>query len=67
MKKERIYLDVKKESMTADELPNEVPDGYPRYHFFLFKHTYEGDYQESIGTCAYSRIRSIHIIARFRE
>jgi twinfilin-like protein len=46
--KERIYLDTKKESMTADGLPAVVPDGHPSYHFFLFKHTFEGDYQESI-------------------
>lgn len=47
--KERIYLDSKKESLTADGLPAVVPDGHPRYHFFLFKHSFEGDYQESIG------------------
>ena len=47
--KERIYLDVKESSMTADDLPDVVPDGCPRYHFFLFKHTFEGDYQESVG------------------
>ena len=49
MSKERIYLDTVENSMTADGLPDVVPDGSPRYHFFLFKHTYEGDYQESIG------------------
>ena len=49
--KEHIYLDCTKDSMTADELSEEVPVGCPGYHFFLFKHSYEGDYQESIGTC----------------
>ena len=53
MSKERIYLDTKKESMTADGLSAVVPDGHPSYHFFLFKHTFEGDYQESIGTHTY--------------
>ena len=52
--KERIYLDDSKSQMQADDLPAEVPDGFPRYHFFLFKHSFEGDYQESIGTCIYS-------------
>ena len=49
MSKERIYLDTTESSMSADRLPGVVPDGCPRYHFFLFKHTYEGDYQESVG------------------
>ena len=48
--KERIYLDTTESSMMADDLPQVVPDGFPRYHFFLFKHTFEGDYQESVGT-----------------
>lgn len=48
LKKERIYLDTKEESVTADGLPDMVPEDHPRYHFFLFKHTFEGDYQESI-------------------
>lgn len=47
--KERIYLDASETSMTADGLPRVVPDGFPRYHFFLFKHSFEGDYQESVG------------------
>jgi twinfilin-like protein len=46
--KERIYLDFKDGSMTADQLATDNSDGFPRYHFFLFKHSYEGDYQESI-------------------
>jgi twinfilin-like protein len=46
--KERIYLDTTESSMMADDLPQVVPDGFPRYHFFLFKHTFEGDYQESV-------------------
>ena len=49
MPKERIYLDRTESSMTADGLPRVVPDGSPRYHFFLFKHTFEGDYQEGVG------------------
>lgn len=47
--KERIYLDASESTMAADDLPTVVPDGFPRYHFFLFKHSYEGDYQESVG------------------
>ena len=60
MSKERIYLDTKKESMTADGLPGVVPDGHPSYHFFLFKHTFEGDYQESIGTCTWCVGHYVH-------
>ena len=47
--KERIYLVKTEASLTADDLPTVVPDGSPRYHFFIFKHTFEGDYQESVG------------------
>lgn len=46
--KERIYLDASESTMSADDLPTVVPDGFPRYHFFLFKHSFEGDYQESV-------------------
>ncbi|XP_069760025.1 twinfilin-1-like isoform X3 [Narcine bancroftii] len=30
------------------DLPNRVPKDSARYHFFLYKHSYEGDYLESI-------------------
>lgn len=32
------------------DLPMRVPKDSARYHFFLYKHSYEGDYRESIGT-----------------
>lgn len=31
------------------DLPCRVPKDTPRYHFFLYKHSHEGDYLESIG------------------
>ena len=46
--KERICLE-KSCDVEIDDLPNQVPSDKPRYHFFIFKHTYEGDYLESIG------------------
>lgn len=48
--KERIFLVKTEAELKADSLPTVVPDGSPRYHFFIFKHTFEGDYQESVGT-----------------
>lgn len=31
------------------DLPRRVPKDTPRYHFFLYKHSHEGDYLESVG------------------
>ncbi|MEQ2192364.1 hypothetical protein XENOCAPTIV_010580, partial [Xenoophorus captivus] len=31
------------------DLPKRVPKDSPRYHFFLYKHSHEGDYLESTG------------------
>ena len=35
--------------MPVASLPSAVPSDVARYHFFLFKHTHEGDYMEKIG------------------
>ncbi|XP_068615885.1 twinfilin-2-like, partial [Brachionichthys hirsutus] len=52
----QLRLDVKKETIelvhsnhteTCD-LPHSVPKDTPRYHFFLYKHSHEGDYLESV-------------------
>ena len=48
--KETICLE-KSCDVEIDDLPDQVPSDKPRYHFFLFKHTHEGDYLESIGRC----------------
>ena len=48
MDKEIINLEKSCELETS-QLAGEVPTEKPRYHFFLFKHTHEGDYLESIG------------------
>lgn len=32
-----------------NELPKRIPKDSARYHFFLYKHSHEGDYLESIG------------------
>lgn len=50
-------LDVEKEIIElvhsnpteTPDLPRRVPKDTPRYHFFLYKHSHEGDYLESIG------------------
>lgn len=31
------------------DLPKRIPKDSARYHFFLYKHSHEGDYLESIG------------------
>lgn len=31
------------------DLPKRIPRDSARYHFFLYKHSHEGDYLESIG------------------
>ncbi len=51
-------LDVEKETIElvhcnpteTRDLPRRVPKDTPRYHFFLYKHSHEGDYLESVGT-----------------
>ncbi|XP_061112760.1 twinfilin-2 isoform X2 [Conger conger] len=32
----------------VSELPRRIPTDTPRYHFFLYKHSHEGDYLESV-------------------
>uniref|UniRef100_A0A8C5HK47 Twinfilin n=1 Tax=Gouania willdenowi TaxID=441366 RepID=A0A8C5HK47_GOUWI len=52
----QLRLDVEKEIIElvhcnpteTRELPRRVPTDTPRYHFFLYKHSHEGDYLESI-------------------
>ena len=38
-----------KDDVAPNELKNHVPDDRGRYVFYLFKHTFEGDFLESIG------------------
>ena len=49
MKQELIQLDRTEVKVSADSLPTVIPEGSPRYHFYRFEHTHEGDYQEAIG------------------
>ncbi|XP_024912270.1 twinfilin-1a [Cynoglossus semilaevis] len=35
------------EATELKDLPKRIPDDSPRYHFFLYKHSHEGDYLES--------------------
>uniref|UniRef100_A0A672ZZ62 ADF-H domain-containing protein n=1 Tax=Sphaeramia orbicularis TaxID=375764 RepID=A0A672ZZ62_9TELE len=52
----QLRLDVQKETIElvhsnpteTRDLPRRVPKDTPRYHFFLYKHSHEGDYLESI-------------------
>ena len=63
-------LDVQKETIElvhsnpteTRELPLRVPKDTPRYHFFLYKHSHEGDYLESVGMSLISwKSSAIHI------
>ncbi|XP_028305606.1 twinfilin-1a [Gouania willdenowi] len=45
--KELIQLD-HGDLIGVKDLPSKVPNGEARYHLFLFKHSHEGDYLESI-------------------
>nr|XP_057934907.1 twinfilin-2 isoform X2 [Doryrhamphus excisus] len=52
----QLRLDVEKETIElvhcqkteAQDLPCRIPKDTPRYHFFLYKHSHEGDYLESV-------------------
>lgn len=48
MEKEKIELVHSNPTETRD-LPHRVPKDTARYHFFLYKHSHEGDYLESVG------------------
>ncbi|TRY55068.1 hypothetical protein DNTS_020789 [Danionella cerebrum] len=53
----QLKLDTEKETIELvhtsptdiRDLPRRVPQDTPRYHFFLYKHSHEGDYLESVG------------------
>lgn len=34
---------------STDDMASKMPTDHPCYSFFVFKHTHEGDYLESIG------------------
>ena len=46
---ETIVLADDKEDVAPNDLSKHVPADKGRYVFYLFKHTFEGDYLESIG------------------
>ena len=46
---ETIVLADTKEDVAANDLSGHVPGDRGRYVFYLFKHTFEGDYLESVG------------------
>jgi len=46
---ETIVLADAQAAVSADDLNKHVPDDKGRYIFYLFKHTFEGDYMESIS------------------
>lgn len=37
------------EPTEVKDLPMRIPKESPRYHFFLYKHSHEGDYLQSTG------------------
>eukprot|EP00731_Ephydatia_muelleri_P000929 Em0001g929a len=49
VKKEEVRLERTENGVTANSLRDYIPDTSPRYHFFLFKHTFEGHHEESVG------------------
>ena len=51
VKTEEITLADSAKSLDANSLASRVPDDSPRYHFYVFKHTFESDYMESFGMC----------------
>lgn len=48
LERETIEL-VHTEPTSVAQLPSRVPRDAARYHFFLYKHTHEGDSLESVG------------------
>ena len=46
---EEVLLQNSLESVGPNDLSAHISDTNPRYHFYLYKHTHEGDYMESIG------------------
>lgn len=40
------------------DLPKRIPKDSARYHFFLYKHSHEGDYLESIGKILVEQVAS---------
>ncbi|KAL5515839.1 hypothetical protein EMCRGX_G001071 [Ephydatia muelleri] len=48
VKKEEVRLERTENGVTANSLRDYIPDTSPRYHFFLFKHTFEGHHEESV-------------------
>eukprot|EP00112_Aurelia_sp_Birch-Aquarium-sp1_P006044 Seg1675.7 transcript_id=Seg1675.7/GoldUCD/mRNA.D3Y31 product=Twinfilin-1 protein_id=Seg1675.7/GoldUCD/D3Y31 len=49
IEKEEILLAKSEDDLAVENLKTCVPTDCPRYHLYLFKHTHEGDYMESIG------------------
>ena len=49
VKKETVNLESKASSLQVSMLPKKVPTDQPRYHVYLFKHSHQGNYLESIG------------------
>jgi len=46
LEKEEIHI-TKADNITVQKLSGQVPNDHARFHLFLYKHSYEGDYLES--------------------
>ena len=46
---ELIILEDAADQLGPDDIDSRISDTTPGYHLYLFKHTHEGDYQESFG------------------
>ena len=55
---EVILLDGSERSLGPNDLKPHISDSQPQYHFYLFKHTHEGDYSEDIGELLYYTVDS---------
>lgn len=62
MKKEEVRLERTENGVTANSLRDYIPDTSPRYHFFLFKHTFEGHHEESVGMSRWDHSRSMCVV-----
>lgn len=66
-------LDVEKETIElvhtkpteTQELPYRIPTDSPRYHFFIFKHSHQGQLQEALGQYSHPSVEStLHELRR---
>jgi len=60
VEKELINLE-SAETLDVKHLPSKCPPDHPRYHFYTFRHTHEGDQMDTIGQSAISNLHTLFI------